>query len=56
MTIHEVGHPAHAWRCGHAGCTGPRSCGAGYASAAAAHRAEQRHLDLAHHGAKAVAR
>ena len=54
MTIHEPGSPTHAWRCTVPGCTGPRSCGAGYPSQSAAAHAETRHTDKTHPTATAA--
>jgi hypothetical protein len=48
MTIHEPGSPSHAFHCTVPGCTGPRSCGAGYASETAAAKAETHHIQRAH--------
>jgi hypothetical protein len=37
-----------AWRCDASGCTGPRSCGAGYGSDRAAKQAQDRHAATTH--------
>jgi|GEM_PF-4952732 len=48
MTIHAANTNTHSWRCPACG-----TCKAGYPSQSAAHRAETRHADTAHHSAAA---